>query len=64
MENTILTCSDIIKQFNLNVDCCLSCHYEFDEGYTNEMCVIHLDSGEEVNVCCNVSHAYQLIIPH
>lgn len=52
------TCEDVRKV--LDVECCNSCHDEWDEGYSSPCELVEkISDGEyvEFNVCCKVAEA-------
>ena len=50
-------CDEARERFNLNCDCCDSCHDDDANGY--EMCYLVLEGmGEYYYVCCAVKNAY------
>jgi hypothetical protein len=52
----ILNCEEIKEKFELIIDCCISCHEDFDMGY-DYYCTIFIDDKEYL-VCCAVHNQY------
>lgn len=50
------SCNELRKRYNLNVECCDSCHEEYDEGY--DWIEVNTTEGWYF-VCCTVLNAYE-----
>ena len=52
---------DVIEKFNLKLPegHCSSCHSDEEDGYP-DMCSVFIEE-EEINVCCQVSIAYNKV---
>lgn len=57
MNKELKFCEDAIKDFNLTVSCCTSCHSEWDDT-SYEPCEIETETCRYM-VCCTVVDAYK-----
>jgi len=56
-EIKFIYCSEAVKEFNLeDVDCCISCHDEFNAGQAPHE-QVELEDGRIVLCCCRVLEA-------
>lgn len=60
MRKRISTCYDLHRDKGIELDCCLSCHQEYDLGYNNMTWIDEEESGGYYyEVCCKMKEAFK-----
>lgn len=54
-SDAVAYCPEVIKRFNLYVDCCRGCHADIDHG--DDDYIEYLYRGERFLLCCAVTEA-------
>ena len=50
------SCEELSKKFDISLNCCDSCHDDFESGYSDMCCKIIDDVS--FDICCRMSQSY------